>query len=143
MRVEAEQLEAKGVAAQQIVQIEQIGQIEQIVQTQLDAYNSKDVAAWLATYADDAAQYSLEGEIIARDKAQMAANMVSRFAEPDLHATLLSRHSYDNVVIDHERVTRNFPEGPGTIEMLCIYLIEQGLIARASFKLFNKRLTPL
>lgn len=130
MRVEAEQLEAKGVAAQQIVQ------------TQLDAYNSKDVAAWLATYADDAAQYSLEGEIIARDKAQMAANMVSRFAEPDLHATLLSRHSYDNVVIDHERVIRNFPEGPGTIEMLCIYLIEQGLIARASFKLFNKRLTP-
>lgn len=130
MRVEAEQLEAKGVAAQQIVQ------------TQLDAYNSKDVAAWLATYTDDAAQYSLEGEIIARDKAQMAANMVSRFAEPDLHATLLSRHSYDNVVIDHERVTRNFPEGPGTIEMLCIYLIEQGLIARASFKLFNKRLTP-
>ncbi|WP_429167626.1 nuclear transport factor 2 family protein [Aeromonas rivipollensis] len=139
MRVEAEQLEAKGVAAQQIGQIEQI---EQIVQTQLDAYNSKDVAAWLATYADDAAQYSLEGEIIARDKAQMAANMVSRFAEPDLHATLLSRHSYDNVVIDHERVIRNFPEGPGTIEMLCIYLIEQGLIARASFKLFNKRLTP-
>ncbi|WP_111910301.1 nuclear transport factor 2 family protein [Aeromonas media] len=139
MRVEAEQLEAKDVAAQQTGQI---GQIEQIVQTQLDAYNSKDVAAWLATYADDAAQYSLEGEIIARDKAQMAANMVSRFAEPDLHATLLSRHSYDNVVIDHERVTRNFPEGPGTIEMLCIYLIEQGLIARASFKLFNKRLTP-
>ena len=136
MRVEAEQLEAKYVAAQQT------GQIEQIVQTQLDAYNSKDVAAWLATYTDDAAQYSLEGEIIARDKAQMAANMVSRFAEPDLHATLLSRHSYDNVVIDHERVTRNFPEGPGTIEMLCIYLIEQGLIARASFKLFNKRLTP-
>lgn len=136
MSVEAEQLETKGVAAQQT------GQIEQIVQTQLDAYNSKDVAAWLATYADDAAQYSLEGEIIARDKAQMAANMVSRFAEPDLHATLLSRHSYDNVVIDHERVTRNFPEGPGTIEMLCIYLIEQGLIARASFKLFNKRLTP-
>ena len=142
MRVEAEQLEAKGVAAQQTGQIEQIGQIEQRVQTQLDAYNSKDVAAWLATYTDDAAQYSLEGEIIARDKAQMAANMVSRFAEPDLHATLLSRHSYDNVVIDHERVTRNFPEGPGTIEMLCIYLIEQGLIARASFKLFNKRLTP-
>lgn len=66
----------------------------------------------------------------------------SRFAEPDLHATLLSRHSYDNVVIDHERVTRNFPEGPGTIEMLCIYLIEQGLIARASFKLFNKLLAP-
>lgn len=136
MSVEAEQLGAKDVAAQQT------GQIEQIVQTQLDAYNSKDVAAWLATYADDAAQYSLEGEIIARDKAQMAANMVSRFAEPDLHATLLSRHSYDNVVIDHERVTRNFPEGPGTIEMLCIYLIEQGLIARASFKLFNKRLAP-
>lgn len=113
----------------------------QIVQRQLDAYNRKDMAAWLATYSEDAAQYSIEGELIARDKAHMRANIASRFMEPDLHAELLFRHSDDNVVIDHERVRRNFPEGAGTIEMLCIYLIEHDLIARATFKLFNQRLT--
>jgi hypothetical protein len=26
-----------------------------------------------------------------------------------------------NVVVDSEEITRNFPEGLGTIEMLCIY----------------------
>jgi hypothetical protein len=99
------------------------------------------MAAWLATYSEDAAQYSIEGELIARDKAHMRANIASCFMEPDLYAELLSRHSDDNVVIDHERVRRNFPEGAGTIEMLCIYLIEHDLIARATFKLFNQRLT--
>lgn len=86
------------------------------------------MAAWLATYSEGAAQYSIEGEFIARDKAHMRANIASRFMEPDLYAELLSRHSDDNVVIDHERVRRNFPEGAGTIEMLCIYLIEHDLI---------------
>jgi putative hydrolase of HD superfamily len=38
-----------------------------------------------------------------------------------------------NVVVDHEVVTRNFPQGKGEIEMLCVYEIENGLIQKASF----------
>jgi hypothetical protein len=38
-----------------------------------------------------------------------------------------------NVVIDHEDVTRTFPEGPGKVELVCVYLVEQGKIQSASF----------
>ncbi|MFM4702000.1 hypothetical protein [Aeromonas bivalvium] len=85
-------------------------QLVQIVQALPDAYDRKDMAAWLATYADDAA--------------------------------LVSRHGDGNVVIDHDRVTRNFPEWPGTKAIPCIYLIEQGLIARAASSCLTSGLLP-
>jgi hypothetical protein len=37
------------------------------------------------------------------------------------------------MVIDHERVTRTFPEGPGTIELIAIYEVQNGKIAKAWF----------
>ena len=67
-------------------------------------------------------------------------NIVERFKEPDLKATVLNRTVHDNVVIDHELVIRNFPEGIGSVEMLCIYTVESGYIKRAIFKVFNKQL---
>jgi len=36
-------------------------------------------------------------------------------------------------VIDHERVTRTFPEGPGHIELVAIYQIQNNKIAKAWF----------
>jgi hypothetical protein len=45
-----------------------------------------------------------------------------------------------NVVIDHEHVTRNFPEGKGRIELVCIYRVEQGSIREASFIFGQKTL---
>jgi hypothetical protein len=38
------------------------------------------------------------------------------------------------VIVDHEVITRNFPEGLGTMEMVCVYVVEKGLIQSASFK---------
>lgn len=114
---------------------------DEIVQEQLDAYNNKDLEAWLNTYANNAVQSTTEGEILADGREQMAKNMVIRFAEPDLFAKLLHRIVCDNTVVDHEIITRNFPEGKGTIEMLCIYQVEDGLIHKGQFKVFNKVLT--
>ena len=114
---------------------------DEIVQEQLDAYNNKDLEAWLNTYANNAVQSTTEGEILADGREQMAKNMVIRFAEPDLFAKLLHRIVCDNTVVDHEIITRNFPEGKGTIEMLCIYQVENGLIQKGQFKVFNKVLT--
>ncbi|MBD1584036.1 nuclear transport factor 2 family protein [Pseudoalteromonas sp. S16_S37] len=113
---------------------------EKIVQTQLDAYNNKDLEGWLNTYAENATQYSTDGELLAFGHEQMARNMRVRFAEPDLYANLINRIVCDNVVIDHELITRNFPEGKGTIEMLCIYHIENNLIQKGQFKVFNKQI---
>jgi hypothetical protein len=57
----------------------------------------------------------------------------TRFKEPNLHAHLIKRVAMGNVVIDHEDVTRTFPEGPGKVELVCVYLVEQGKIQSASF----------
>ena len=104
-----------------------------LIQRQLDAYNNKDIDGWLATYAADAKQYSLHGECIAEGHQAMRQRIAERFAEPDLHARLLNRVVMANVVVDQEVVTRNFPQGKGEIEMLCVYEIENGLIQKASF----------
>lgn len=113
----------------------------QVIQSQVDAYNRKDLAAFLATYAEDAEQYNLHGELLAKGHAQMRQRYLERFQEPDLHAQILSRSSIGNVVVDTELVTRNFPgEGRGTIEMICIYELAEGKVRKASFVLGAKRL---
>ncbi|SFB36249.1 hypothetical protein SAMN04515620_15124 [Collimonas sp. OK607] len=115
-----------------------------IVQAQLDAYNAKDIDALLMTYATDAEQYLLHGEMLARGHEQMRARFLARFTEPDLHAALVSRTIMENVVIDHEIVTRNLPEGVGSVEMLCIYEIANGRIQKASFAIGKPKLnTPI
>lgn len=111
-----------------------------VVQAQLDAYNAKDIDALLATYAPDAEQYVLHGERLAQGHAQMRERFLARFAEPDLHARLLSRTVVGAMVVDYELITRNFPEGLGTVEMLCVYEVVGGRIQRASFATGAKRL---
>lgn len=64
--------------------------------------------------------------------------MLLRFKEKDLFAKLINRMVCDDVVIDHELITRNFPEGKGSIEMLCIYQLKNSLIIKEQFKVFNK-----
>ncbi|WP_233234389.1 nuclear transport factor 2 family protein [Bordetella sp. LUAb4] len=104
-----------------------------VVQKQLDAYNAKDLDALLDTYAPDAEQYTLHGPLLVKGREAMRARFAARLAEPALHARLLSRMVMGNFVTDLERVTRNFPEGPGTVEMLCVYEVVDGYIQRASF----------
>lgn len=104
-----------------------------VVQRQLDAYNAKDLNALLAAYAPDAEQYALHGALLATGHDALRARFAERFAEPDLHARLLSRTVFGNFVTDLEVVTRNLSEGKATMEMLCIYEVVQGCIRRASF----------
>jgi hypothetical protein len=108
---------------------------EAVVERQLAAYNAKDLSAWLATYAEDARQYELAGKLLASGHAELRARTELRFAEPDLHAHLLQRSVMGNVVIDYEVVTRNFPDGVGTVEMVCVYVVRDGLIQTASFEI--------
>jgi putative hydrolase of HD superfamily len=104
-----------------------------VVQAQLDAYNAKDLDALMATYAPDAQQFALHGALLATGHDQIRPRYEARFVEPDLHARLLSRTVLGNFVTDLEIVTRNFPEGKGTVEMLCVYEVVDGRIVRASF----------
>jgi len=112
----------------------------EVIQRQLAAYNAKDIDALLATYALDAEQYTLHGERLAKGHEDMRARFVTRFSEPDLHARLLSRTVMGQIVVDLELITRNFPEGLGTVEMLCVYEVKDGLIQKVSFATGDKRL---
>lgn len=109
-----------------------------VVQAQLDAYNAKDIDALMLTYAPDAEQFTLHGECIAKGHAQLRSRFLSRFNEPDLHARLISRIIVGSIVTDSEIITRNFPEGIGTLEMLCIYEVVNGKIQKASFAVGDK-----
>ncbi len=106
---------------------------EAVVQEQLAAYNAKDLPGLLATYAPDAEQYLLHGELLAKGHAAIAERFRQRFTEPDLHARLLQRTLIGDFVLDLECVTRNFPQGKGTVELFCVYQVVDGLIVKASF----------
>jgi hypothetical protein len=102
-----------------------------VVQRQLDAFNARDVDALVAIYADDAGLYEHPDKLLAKGTAALRERYTARFQEPNVHAALLHRIVAGDKVIDHERVTRTFPEGPGTIELTMIYEVKAGRIARA------------
>ena len=104
-----------------------------VVQAQLDAYNAKDIEALMLTYAPDARQFVLHGALLAEGIDAIRPRYMARFAEPDLHARLLSRTVLGNFVTDLEVMTRNFPEGRGMVEMQCMYEVVDGRIQTASF----------
>jgi hypothetical protein len=104
---------------------------EAVVQRQLEAYNARDVTALLATYAEDAEMFEHPSKLLARGSAALRERFLARFEEPNLHAQLLKRIVMGDLVVDYERVQRSFPEGPGTIELVMIYEVKAGKIARA------------
>ncbi len=112
------------------------------VQRQLDAYNARDIDAFMVWWADDCQYYAFPATLLASGSAAIRERHVERFREPDLHGTLLTRLIVGNVVVDHETVQRNFPEGRGEVDVLCIYEVERGMIAKAWFKLGERRLHP-
>ena len=110
------------------------------MQRQLDAYNARDVEALVAVYADDIRQYEHPDKLVAQGSAEIRARFAVRFREPNLHARLLNRIVVGNLVIDHECVTRTFPEGTGTIELAAMYEVQDGRIAQAWFRFGTKTL---
>jgi hypothetical protein len=104
---------------------------ESIVQRQLDAYNSRDIEALLASYAKDAQMFEHPSKLLASGTEELRERFAARFREPNLHAMLLKRIVAGPIVIDHEKVTRTFPEGAGEIELVMIYEVKNGRIEKA------------
>jgi hypothetical protein len=102
-----------------------------VIQRQLEAFNARDLEALLAIYADDAQMLEHPDKLLARGTAALRERFAVRFQEPNLRAILLHRAVAGDFVIDHEKVTRTFPEGPGTIELTMIYEVKHGRITRA------------
>ena len=104
---------------------------ETVIQRQLEAYNSRDVDALLAIYAGDAQMFEHPATLVASGSAAIRERFTARFREPNLHAKLLNRMVMGSIVVDHEQVTRTFPEGPGQLELVMIYEVRQGRIIKA------------
>ena len=102
-----------------------------VVQRQLDAFNAKYIEALLKVYADDAELYEHPDKLLAKGSAALRERFTVRFQEPNLHAALLNRMVMGDTVVDHEKVTRTFPEGPGSIELIMTYEVKAGRITRA------------
>jgi putative hydrolase of HD superfamily len=110
------------------------------VARQLEAYNARDIDAFMRWWRDDCLYYAFPDQLLAKGAAEVRARHIERFREPDLHATLRNRIVTGNLVIDHETVTRNFAEGRGEVDVVCLYEVENELITRAWFKMGERRL---
>ncbi len=106
-------------------------EVEKVIQTQLDAYNAHDIEAFMAMWADDALYFEHPSTLLAEGAAAIRARHVARFQEANLFARLKQRMVLGNKVVDYETVTRTFPEGPGTIDVIVTYEVINGKVARA------------
>lgn len=110
------------------------------VQMQLEAYNARDIDAFMAWWSEDCRYYAFPDTLLAEGAEAIRQRHVERFREPDLHGKLLHRLTVGNLVIDHETVRRSFPEGVGEVDVVCLYEIENSKIMKAWFKMGEKRL---
>jgi hypothetical protein len=106
---------------------------EQAAQAQLDAYNARDLEAFLLPYHEEVELARLPGhEVFARGHGEMRAIYGKLFADaPELCCRLLNRVCHDRFVVDHEDVT-GIP-GRERIGAVAIYEVVDGLIAKAWF----------
>jgi putative hydrolase of HD superfamily len=113
---------------------------EAVVQEQLDAYNARDIERFMRCWVPDCRYYAFPDTLLAEGREQVRTRHVGRFREPDLHGLLLQRMTLGSMVVDCERVTRNFPEGRGVVEVIAIYEVADGLIVRAWFRIGEPQL---
>lgn len=105
---------------------------EALAQRQLNAYNARNLEAFLEPYSDSIELYNFPNDRWAKGKARMREVYGGMFENtPDLHCELKNRMVMGNTVIDQERVT-GFGNGR-IIEAIAIYKIEKGKIARVYF----------
>lgn len=107
---------------------------EKVVERQLDAYNARDLEAFMACWADTALFLAWPDVVVEDGAAAIRERHRVRFRDDSLRADLLGRVALEEVVVDRERVTRLFPEGLGTAEVIAIYEVRDGLIQSARFK---------
>jgi len=103
---------------------------EDLAQRQLNAYNLRNIDAFLEPYADDVEIYTFPDKLQAKGKEAMR-NMYTPMFEntPNLHCELVNRIVQGNNVIDHERVQF----GNRMVEAIAIYHMEDGKIKKVYF----------
>jgi len=101
-----------------------------LAQRQVNAYNFRNIEAFLEPYADDVEIYDYPDKFVYKGKENMRTGYSEMFEKtPNLHCEIKARILQGNIVIDKERV--QFRDK--VIEAVAIYHIEKGKIQRVYF----------
>ena len=101
-----------------------------LAQRQLNAYNCRNIDAFLEPYADDVEIYTYPDKLLSKGKEGMRKTYSKMFDNtPNLHCELVGRIVQGNVVIDKERVQF----GDKIIHAVAIYHIENNKISKVYF----------
>ncbi|MFT4780387.1 MAG: hypothetical protein ACI9SD_000056 [Pseudohongiellaceae bacterium] len=105
-------------------------QVEAIVQRNLDAYNARNIDAFMKDYADDVTLYAYPNKLQTEGKDAMRKSYKDWFDRTtDLSALVKKRIVIGNKVIDEEQVTANGE----VFNAVAIYEIENGKITKVTF----------
>lgn len=104
---------------------------EAVVQKQLEAYNARDLEAFMALMSDDCvAKDAVTGAIMCQGTAQLRERYGNRF-KTAVHSELLGRLCLGDVVVDREIIT-GLPDGAAA-DCLATYHVAGGKIVRMEF----------
>jgi len=106
---------------------------ETVVRRQVEAYNARDIEAFLSFYADDVVIRRLpSGEVAWDGKEAMRARYARRFSDnPELNCTITERIVHGDWVVDHELISgaKDRPRG----RLVATYEVRDGLIRSVWF----------
>ncbi len=103
-----------------------------LAQQQLDAYNNRNIEAFLAPYSDTVKIYNHPNQLQFQGKDQMRARYSGMFQNTvDLHCTLVNRMVLGNVVIDQESVIFDKTREP--VRVMAMYKMAGGKIVEVYF----------
>ncbi len=101
-----------------------------LVQRQLNAYNARNIEAFLEPYAEDVEIYSFPDKLLSKGKEAMRKDYAFFKTVPELHCEITERIIQGNTIIDKESVT-GFGGKP--VQATAIYQIENNKIRKVYF----------
>ncbi len=105
---------------------------EDVVQQQVNAYNARDIDAFLATYSPRIKIFDHPDSLLWSGLEEMRNVYTHRFeSAPQLHCEIINRIVFGNFVIDREKVT-GLPDDQ-VINAVAIYEVQEGLIQQVWF----------
>lgn len=105
---------------------------EEIVRKQLEAYNKRDLQAFVACYSDSVKTYDFPDQLKHSGKKEFRDAYKKVFDKyPNLHCEVVKRMIKGNIIIDEEKLTGR-AEGE-TFYAIVIYEVNNGLIEKVYF----------
>lgn len=100
---------------------------------QIAAYNARDLEAFAACFAEDVEVYDFPGVLSLKGQPAFQARYAERFKSEGLKAVIVHRAEIGDRVIDHERVWLSGPGQSEPVDLVVVYTVRAGLIARVDF----------